>query len=183
MKLISEQYREANKQLYETDQCYGMSGHREAAKVARIAHELQSTDILDYGCGRRTLEEALGIPIQNYDPCIPGLDTPPEPADIVVCSDVLEHIEPDCLDAVLADIYRLTRKVAYLMIANRPALKALPDGRNAHLIQEGPEWWLPKIWQTGFRLVHYQSMKKQQIEIAFGVVVDKEGWWLPTAKQ
>jgi hypothetical protein len=28
-----------------------------------------------------------------------------------------------------------------------PALKTLPDGRNAHLIQEPVEWWLPKIMQ------------------------------------
>jgi hypothetical protein len=24
-------------------------------------------------------------------------------------------------------------------------MKTLADGRNAHLIQEPPEWWLPKI--------------------------------------
>jgi hypothetical protein len=33
------------------------------------------------------------------------------------------------------------------VIANRPARKTLPDGRNAHLIQQGREWWLPRLAQ------------------------------------
>jgi len=111
----------------------------------QIAQLLNTRDILDYGCGQRTLEQALGFPIRNYDPAIPGLDTPPEPADLVVCTDVLEHIEPECLDDVLDDLRRVTRKVGFFVIANRPAKKILPDGRNAHLIQEGIDWWRPRI--------------------------------------
>ena len=180
--LLTESYRELNRQLHR-DPTYGVSGHKCKNDVIAACQAVQSTDILDYGCGKMTLEGSLGFPIKNYDPCIPGLDFPPEPADVVVCTDVLEHIEPDCIDAVLDDLYRLTKKMAVFLIANRPALRALPDGRNAHLIQEGPEWWLPKIWARGFRLVQYRDIRNQGIPIAFLVTVDKEGWWQPTAKQ
>lgn len=142
--LISASYKELNKRLHSKGN-YGFSGHKYAPLVANIARQLETRDILDYGCGARTLEHALGYPIRNYDPCIEGLDTPPEPADIVVCSDVLEHIEPDCLDDVLDDLKRVTRKLGVLVIATRPAIKFLEDGRNAHLIQEGIGWWLEKL--------------------------------------
>jgi hypothetical protein len=33
----------------------------------------------------------------------------------------------------------------------------LPDGRNAHLIQEPPEWWLPKLLER-FDLYTFQRM-------------------------
>jgi hypothetical protein len=147
---ISPEYLEQNRQLHEAG-TYGISGGRWAEPVRQLCEQLGTRDILDYGCGQRMLEKSLGFAIRNYDPCIPGLDSPPQPADIVVCADVLEHIEPECLDAVLDDLQRLTRHAGFLLIATRPAAKSLPDGRNAHLIQQPPEWWLPKLEQR-FRI-------------------------------
>lgn len=142
--LISETYRELNRKLHELSY-YGVSGRLYADRVKDLSRRLQTTDILDYGCGKRTLEATLGFPIKNYDPCIAGLDSQPQPADIVACIDVLEHIEPDHLDNVLDDLKRVTKQVAFLYVATRPAKKFLPDGRNAHLIQESVWWWLPKL--------------------------------------
>jgi hypothetical protein len=141
---ITPEYLELNRQLHATGE-YGVSGSRWGATVLQVCEMLGSRDILDYGCGQRTLERSLGFPIRNYDPCIAGLDAPPQPADIVVCTDVLEHVEPACIDEVLDDLKRLARKAAVLVIANRPARKSLPDGRNAHLIQQGREWWLARL--------------------------------------
>ena len=90
-----------------------------------------------------------------------------------MCTDVLEHIEPDCVDMVIEDIFRLTKRAAFLVIANRPALRALPDGRNAHLIQEGPEWWLPKLWSVGFSLSQFREIKNQGHHIAFALLMEK----------
>lgn len=112
----------------------------------------QTRDVLDYGCGKRTLESALGFGINNYDPALEGLDASPAPADIVCCTDVLEHIEPDCLTAVLADLRRVTKRAIFLTIATRPAKKFLADGRNAHLIQKPARWWIERLWDAGFRV-------------------------------
>ena len=143
--LISESYREQNKQLHKVGD-FGNSGRKMAQCVYGMSVAHQTKNILDYGCGQRLLEKALGFPIKNYDPCIEGLDSPPEPANIVVCGDVLEHIEPEYLDAVLDDLKRVTHIVGMFHIDTRPALKTLPDGRNAHLIQQPAEWWFPKLY-------------------------------------
>jgi hypothetical protein len=58
---------------------------------------------------------------------------------------VLEHIEPELLDNVLDDLQRLTLRAAMCTVHTGAAVKFLPDGRNAHLIQQPPEWWLPKF--------------------------------------
>jgi len=143
---ISPQYLALNRELHRTGG-YGVSGSHWAPMVSQLAQMLGTRDILDYGCGQRSLESTLGFPIHNYDPCIEGLDAPPQPADVVACTDVLEHVEPECIDDVLDDLKRVTRKAGFFVIANRPAKKTLADGRNAHLIQEGREWWVPRLSQ------------------------------------
>lgn len=155
--LISDEYREQNKRLHSQGN-YGVSGSKWAEPVRSLASTLGTQDILDYGCGRRTLESSLGFAIRNYDPCIEGLDSPPDAAQIVVCTDVLEHIEPQHLESVLDDLERVTLGVGFFVIANRPAKKTLSDGRNAHLIQEGPRWWLPKLCRR-FEIVQLNSFK------------------------
>ena len=126
---------------------FGAQGHRMAGPVTQVATELGAKSILDYGCGKATLAPAItGFTVLNYDPARPDFDAPPHPADLVACLDVLEHIEPEFLDNVLDDIKRLAIKGVFLTIATRPATKVLPDGRNAHLIQQPLQWWMPKIW-------------------------------------
>lgn len=157
--LISESYRDLNKQLHESNASYGTSGHRYVGIVRQLVEIYQTRDVLDYGCGKRTLESSLGFPICNYDPCISGLDAIPESHDIVACTDVLEHIEPENLSDVLSDIRRCARKAAFLLVATRPAIKFLADGRNAHLIQQPYEWWRPEIERAGFSIKQYQPLK------------------------
>ena len=163
---ISPAYLEQNRLLH-AGGSYGLGGQRWAESVRNICRVAGSRDVLDYGCGQRTLEKALGFPIRNYDPCIPGLDAAPEPADVVVCTDVLEHIEPECLDEVLDDLKRVVRRVGFLVIANRPAKKTLPDGRNAHLIQEDSAWWMPRL-KSRFAVAYVKEMTGE-----FAVVVER----------
>lgn len=161
---ITPEYLAQNRRLHEGGY-YGLSGQRWAKTLLNVCATVGSRDVLDYGCGQRTLERDLGFPISNYDPCIPGLDAPPQPADVVACTDVLEHIEPECLDEVLDDLKRVTRKIGFFVIATRPAKKVLPDGRNAHLIQESLAWWLPKL-QARFNVSQVKEMSGE-----FAVVV------------
>ena len=146
MMLITEEYREQNKQLHAKSEHYGTSGNMWAPVVRQLS-ESGRLPILDYGCGKGTLKTALGLAykVTEYDPAIEGKDTPPEPHPVVVCSDVLEHIEPECLEAVIDDLARVTTETSLFVVHTGPALKTLPDGRNAHLIQQGPTFWLPLI--------------------------------------
>jgi len=154
--LITEEYKRLNKEMHrkqEEDEIYGYMGMKYAGTTAILIGQLIKKDgfatVLDYGCGKRTLEGALppimNIEFTNYDPCIEAFSEPPKPHDIVVCTDVLEHIEPECLENVLNDLERVTKKVALISIATKEASKHLSDGRNAHLIVEDAQWWIPKI--------------------------------------
>ena len=146
MSLISAEYRALNVSLHESRPDYGTGGHKCADVVSKLSLSIGARSILDYGAGKGTLAKCfLPGTVAQYDPCIPGLDSRPAPADLVVCTDVLEHIEPDYLDAVLDDIASLTKMAVFFVIATRPAKKILADGRNAHLIQEPPSWWLPQL--------------------------------------
>jgi SAM-dependent methyltransferase len=146
--LITEEYRGLNKQLHvdRPDYGAGTATGKHVPQIRDLASALHTDDILDYGCGKGHLARALSHMIINeYDPAMEGKDAPPAPAGLVVCLDVMEHVEPGCLDDVLDDLLRCTLKGIFLTVATRPAMKTLADGRNAHLIQEPPEWWLPKI--------------------------------------
>lgn len=139
--LISDGYRTMNAALHEAHEKFGTSGAKRAADVLALCRERGTRSVLDYGCGKGTLAGSLPFKIAEYDPCVPGKDAPPLAADVLVCSDVLEHIEPDSLHAVLADIQRLMVRTGYFVISTRAATKLLPDGRNAHLIQRSSIWW------------------------------------------
>ena len=150
MPLISNEYSELNRQLHESNEGYGTIGHRWAPAIIDLCRASKSKTVLDYGCGKGTLREKLlgsGLLVREYDPAIAGKEQSPDPADIVVCTDVLEHIEPDCLDEVLDDLKRVTGKGIFLSVAVVAAEKFLADGRNAHLIIEDHKWWLPKLFE------------------------------------
>jgi len=141
--LITAEYAKLNAQLHADRPDYGTSGQRWAPVVSTLSARVQATDILDYGCGKQTLAKALGAGhrVRGYDPAVPELNATPSPADLVVCTDVLEHVEPHCIDDVLDDLCRLTQKAALITVATRPAVKILADGRNAHLTVQPFSWW------------------------------------------
>lgn len=151
-ELISAEYRDLNRALHKSNVAYGVGGGKHADTVLKIADKLGTHSILDYGCGKGYLAKQIPFPIWEYDPAIPGKDESPRPADVVVCTDVLEHIEPDKLLPVLADLKRVVKKVGYFTIHTGPAQKTLADGRNAHLIQQHRQWWknrLKAFFQVG----------------------------------
>lgn len=148
MALISDAYREQNRLMHERIASYGASGRKNAEEVKRLASKYNARTVLDYGCGKKGLEKGLqgsGLMVINYDPAVPEHAADPPQSDLVICTDVLEHIEPDCLDDVLKHIASKMLMAGMFLVACRPANKKLPDGRNAHLIIEPAKWWLEKV--------------------------------------
>jgi len=148
---ITPEFRELNRRLHEDKLEYGVGGGRHADTVKKLVASLAGkvdspvVSVLDYGCGKGYLGKKLGFPIYEYDPAIPGKDESPRPADVVVCTDVLEHIEPDKLMFVLDDLRRCVKHIGYFTIHTGPAKKTYADGRNTHLIQNGFDWWKRKL--------------------------------------
>ena len=147
MTLISADYTRLNSELHERNAAYGTSGSLYAEDILSLYSALGALSILDYGAGKGTLKKSLPeeIDVREYDPAIENIALRPGAADLVTCTDVLEHIEPECLAEVLEDINSLAVKGVFLSIACRPAKKFLDDGRNAHLIVEKPMWWMSKL--------------------------------------
>ena len=156
-ELISSEMRELNAQLHRDKIEFGVNGGRHAETVAKLMESSECKSCLDYGAGKMGLARSLPFPIWSYDPAIPEISAAPRPADLCVCTDVLEHIEPDKLGPVLEDLQRCTKKVGYFVISTRPAQKTYADGRNTHLIVEGPQWWgkqLQQYFQVGKIIDH-----------------------------
>ena len=144
--LISESYRELNRRLHASNELYGGELKPNTTEMlTKVCQQLQTSDLLDYGCGKGVIASALPFPPKEYDPAIKGKEASPEPADVVYCGDVLEHIEPECLNDVLDDLVRVTKKIGIFVIHLTPALKFLEDGRNTHLILESGWWWADKL--------------------------------------
>ena len=87
---------------------------------------------------------------QDYDPAIEKVSRLPKPADLVMCRDVLEHVEPELLDNVFEHIHSLANKAVYLVIPRNASTVTLPDGRNSHLTQQKAKWWIKRFskWFT-----------------------------------
>lgn len=144
-KLISDEMRDKQAKLHQDNKDYGTSAKDFANFVLNLARQLETKDVLDYGCGKSTLQQNLPFLIKQYDPAIKVHSQLPEPVELVICIDVLEHIEPDCLDNVLSHLQELTKKNAVLVADGKPALKSFEDGSNVHLIVEDGRWWFNKI--------------------------------------
>ncbi len=144
--LITEDYRRQNQLLHEWRADYGSKIRPQRFdQVRALAEDLGCRSILDYGCGKGALARHVEN-VRNYDPALPEFAADPAPADLVVSIDVLEHIELDCLKAVLAHIRALALKGAFLIVTTRPdGSKTLPDGRDPHLIVRPAEWWIGRV--------------------------------------
>lgn len=147
--LISDTYRQTQTDLHAKGN-YGVASVKYAHLVTEIINKLEVTHLLDYGCGRQMnlikhIKPAHKLTYQGYDPAIPDLAGAPIPAQMVACIDVLEHIEPEFLDNVLDHLASLTEVILFATVHTGPAGKVLSDGRNAHLIQQPMEWWLPQF--------------------------------------
>lgn len=154
-RLISDAYREEQRQLHAAPRGYGGRGDKWAPTVLQLATQYRIATILDYGCGQGSLARAVrpaGWPVAEYDPARPGLDALPAPADLVVCTDVLEHIEPDKIGAVLWHLTSLATRALFVVISLVETNKRLSDGRQAHILLRPPHWWRAGFEGRGFEL-------------------------------
>jgi hypothetical protein len=144
--LITDEYKSMQAELHKNPD-YGISSTFFAPIVDQVIAQYQIKELLDYGAGKCRLRDSLeqSVKYTPYEPSNPLWDATPEPCELVACIDVLEHIEPDCLDDVLDDLKRLVLAYGLFTIHTGAAMKVLPDGRNAHLTQENWDWWEKKL--------------------------------------
>jgi len=159
--LLSDKYKKQLIRMHEKYRSFGSGSKFRNAVIKALGYE----DVLDYGCGKGKL-----LVNKKYDPAITEFSNEPEPADLVVCTDVLEHIEPDCLDDVLRHIKSKMIKAGFFTISCSPAAKKLPDGRNAHLTVQHPEWWINKL--SEFFVIEKSSFRVDERKLAISVELE-----------
>ena len=133
------------KYLHKNNKIYGSSSLQYFDNVKTLANELNCQSIIDFGCGKGVLsneiEKKLKIKCTKYDPAIEQYDTiPNEKFDLLICTDVLEHVPLENLDNVLSSIKTLSNN-CFFAISCRLAGQILPNGENAHCTVYPKEWW------------------------------------------
>ena len=150
---ITPEYRILQARMHDEHIDYGMSARAYISFVLELIELHDFKSVLDYGCGKGMLRDLIfakaGLEmadrIREYDPAIHDHDAPPEAAELLVAIDVLEHIEPEKLDFVLAHMRHMGWRMFFASVATVPATKTLADGRNAHLIVESQQWWFERL--------------------------------------
>ena len=143
--------------------------------IKRIIMKNNCNSLLDYGCGKGkyyfnkfefegenfpNLKNYWGkININLYDPCYKKFSVLKEKkVDISICIDVLEHIPFEDIDWVLHEFISLTNKVVFINVACNPAVALLPDGKNAHINLQKPQWWKNKLQEFAIKNNHIKIL-------------------------
>ena len=150
MTLINDDYKRQLQEMHDNNKKFNRSGAKKLNLIQEFIEKYTPTSVIDFGCSDGELlpllVERYNINAVGYDPGVVEFENIPTTAvDCLTSTDVLEHVEPEMIDDTLKIINTLFTKSAFLLIASYPAKKSLPDGRNAHLIIEGVDWWKAKL--------------------------------------
>lgn len=147
-------YRELAKHADKNFQGVSILNH--VVSIRKLLTETDSHTMLDFGCGRgeaykppHKLYKQLGLPrhaVTLYDPAfMPTATLPKGQFDLVVCSDVLEHVPEHEVDEFVARLFSYAKKAVWASVCCRPAKKFFPDGRNLHVTVKPFAWWEEKF--------------------------------------
>ena len=172
--LFSNEYLKLNKDFH-NKQVFGNSGANWALLAGWFIHRKKINTVLDYGCGQGSIktffkEHRLFSKkvdrFREYDPAVDGKDSLPSPADFIICTDVLEHIEPECLDDVLDHIYSLMLSCGFFVISLKGSNNILADGKDSHRIIKNSLWWKKQLIKHGF-ILHELDIANDKYFVVF----------------
>ena len=162
----------------------GISTVPYAPIIKNIIKKNNINNLLDYGCGKAEFYESKfklddieypsfknfwDIDINLYDPGYARYSKlcKNKNYDMVICIDVLEHIPIEDIDYVLEELSNLANKYIFLNVGCYSAAALLPNGKNAHITIQKPEWWYEKI--------HNLINIRQNLKIICNCTIVKDG--------
>lgn len=162
-----EQSHEVYRHTHEKYPSY-FAGFSLATYISEIGTLIKHSNIktvLDYGCGKAQAWKQYNLRHQwqlqevgFYDPGVTEFSRRPERTyDLVICTDVMEHVPEHLVRGVLEHIKSLATKVVFFNISTRIAGKVLTDGTNAHATVKPKLWWEEQLTCIDKRLIiaHY----------------------------
>ncbi len=129
---------------------YGMSSIKYVPEISLVITYLKPKTVLDYGCGKSFLVNKLSelhkdIIFYRYDPAIEEINTLTlDHYDLIINTDVLEHIPEKYFDEVLEKIASISDN-AFFVLHHTLANQILPNGENAHCTVRPPHWYYKKF--------------------------------------
>jgi len=151
---ISSSYKGALLEKHAKDERWGGSAKYASSNniLIDVLRRPYVQTLLDFGAGKQGFKKMLKkhcphVEYFAYDPGIPEIsELPDRQFDMVVSNDVMEHIEPDKVEAVIKAMWERTK---YALINNIACSLAgsefeggAYDGQNLHLIVEDTDWWV-----------------------------------------
>ena len=127
-------------------------------KIQEIIKTNNCNSLLDFGCGKAFLyknkfkigdKEFTDLSdfwnlknIYLYDPGLEEYsDYPKGKYDGIICTDVVEHIPEGDVINFIDELFKLSNKFIFVVIATMPASKYFDDGKNIHLSLKDQEEW------------------------------------------
>lgn len=135
--------------LYKIKKNYGKTSIKIYDMLKKIINDLNISSVLDYGCGKSKLLDLIKknskIKIFKYDPAIKKYSTlTKNKTDLVICTDVLQHVPLYDLDRVLKEIKSKGIYILFYIKCTNHKTK-LPNGTYANCTVYDKKWWLEKL--------------------------------------
>lgn len=137
------------KLLYKRKKNYGKTSIKLYDMLKKIINDLNISSVLDYGCGKSKLLDLIKknskIKIFKYDPAIKKYSKlTKNKTDLVICTDVLQHVPLYDLDRVLKEIKSKGIYILFYIKCTNHKTK-LPNGTYANCTVYDKKWWLEKL--------------------------------------
>lgn len=135
--------------LYKIKKNYGKTSIKLYDMLKKIINDLNISSVLDYGCGKSKLLDLIKknskIKIFKYDPAIKKYSTlTKNKTDLVICTDVLQHVPLYDLDRVLKEIKSKGIYILFYIKCTNHKTK-LPNKTYANCTVYDKKWWLEKL--------------------------------------
>jgi 2-polyprenyl-3-methyl-5-hydroxy-6-metoxy-1,4-benzoquinol methylase len=168
-ELASDAYAQQLRQLHQASQQFGVGNvtSKHYPTIKNLIQKKNLSSVLDYGCGKGHFlnyarQTFPGMRVEGFDVAADEYATLAEGLfDLVVCLDVMEHVEFGALSNVLSEIRSRVGRLFVCSVANYPAGKKLPDGRNAHVTQLPFSIWF-SVFSTYFRVDQFVRTGKAE---------------------
>jgi len=167
--IITPEYKAQMSQLHRDSAHFGCTGWKYAGPdiIALLEKRAYIETVLDFGAGKGRLgqnvkDSGWSGKWVNYDPGMPEYgELPACQFDLVITTDVLEHVEIEHLGTILKTLGSLTKKVLYNFISCVDTGKYFADGpykgKDLHMIVKSPKWWREQFQHhTGLTEFYYR---------------------------
>jgi len=137
------------KLLYKRKKNYGKTSIKLYDMLKKIINDLNISSVLDYGCGKSKLLDLIKknkkIKIYRYDPAIKKYSKlTKNKVNLVICTDVLQHVPLYDLDRVLKEIKSKGIYILFYIKCTNHKTK-LPNKTYANCTVYDKKWWLEKL--------------------------------------